>query len=192
MPIDRIPSAGIESGGVAPSNLSTGAPSWTTSGAVILQGGDTGANGIGITFPATQSASTNANTLDDYEEGTWSPRIENAAGSTVVTFTGEGIYTKVGRMVHVQINSYNKTMTAFGATEHLYIAGLPFTSENSIYVLTFNTYANQPVWALDGGSGTKFSMWNPAGAVDYTQFTRNQWGGAGTMTFRGNFVYEST
>jgi hypothetical protein len=29
------------------------------------------ASGSGITFPATQSASTNANTLDDYEEGTW-------------------------------------------------------------------------------------------------------------------------
>ena len=34
MPIDRIPSAGIESGGVAPSNLSTGAPTWNTSGDV--------------------------------------------------------------------------------------------------------------------------------------------------------------
>jgi hypothetical protein len=32
MAIDKIPSAGIDSGGVAPSNLSTGAPSWDTSG----------------------------------------------------------------------------------------------------------------------------------------------------------------
>jgi hypothetical protein len=33
------------------------------------------ASGSGISFPATQSASTNANTLDDYEEGTWTPTI---------------------------------------------------------------------------------------------------------------------
>jgi hypothetical protein len=38
MPIDRIPSAGIDSGGVAPSNLSTGAPSWDTSGNVTVSG----------------------------------------------------------------------------------------------------------------------------------------------------------
>jgi hypothetical protein len=171
----------------------TGNTGTLISATTIGVGGATpSASGAGITFPATQSASSNANTLDDYEEGTWSPRIENATGSTVVTFTGEGTYTKVGRMVHVQINSYNKTMTAFTTTEQLFIAGLPFTSDNSIYVLTFNTYSNQPVWALDGGSNTKFGLWNPAGAVDFGQFTRNQWGGASTMTFRGNFVYAST
>jgi len=38
MPIDRIPSAGIDSGGVAPSNLSTGAPSWDASGNVTVSG----------------------------------------------------------------------------------------------------------------------------------------------------------
>jgi len=32
-------------------------------------------SGAGITFPATQSASTDANTLDDYEEGTWTPVV---------------------------------------------------------------------------------------------------------------------
>ena len=29
------------------------------------------ASGAGISFPATASASSDANTLDDYEEGTW-------------------------------------------------------------------------------------------------------------------------
>ena len=32
-------------------------------------------SGAGITFPATQSASTDANTLDDYEEGTFTPTV---------------------------------------------------------------------------------------------------------------------
>ena len=39
------------------------------------------ASGAGITFPATQSASTDANTLDDYEEGTWTPN--QGSGLTV-------------------------------------------------------------------------------------------------------------
>jgi hypothetical protein len=33
------------------------------------------ASGSGISFPATQSASSDANTLDDYEEGTWTPSV---------------------------------------------------------------------------------------------------------------------
>lgn len=51
MPIDRIPSAGIESGGVAPSNLSTGAPTWNTSGDV----------GIGTSSPDEKLTVTSTN-----------------------------------------------------------------------------------------------------------------------------------
>lgn len=32
-----------------------------------------------IVFPATQNASSNANTLDDYEEGTWTPTVGSSA-----------------------------------------------------------------------------------------------------------------
>jgi len=130
MPIDRIPSAGIESGGVAPSNLSTGGPSWTTSGAVILQGGDTGANGIGITFPATQSASSNVNTLDDYEEGSWTP--SSFAGSTNVTSISwsAGSYTKVGRLVTL-IGQVNCTVTSSNTLTFLTMAGTPFATSIS-------------------------------------------------------------
>jgi hypothetical protein len=57
-------------------------------------------SGAGITFPATQSASSNANTLDDYEEGTWTPT--QGAGLTVVgAFSSEGRYTKIGRLVYI-------------------------------------------------------------------------------------------
>jgi fibronectin-binding autotransporter adhesin len=57
-------------------------------------------SGTGITFPATQSASTDANTLDDYEEGTWTP--SQGAGLTVVgAFSSEGRYTKIGRLVYI-------------------------------------------------------------------------------------------
>jgi hypothetical protein len=57
-------------------------------------------SGAGITFPATQSASSNANTLDDYEEGTWPISITFGGGSTGQTYDyNTGSYTKVGRLV---------------------------------------------------------------------------------------------
>jgi hypothetical protein len=51
-----------------------------------------------ITFPATQSASSDANTLDDYEEGTWTPTFDTSGGNTF-TQSGTGIYTKIGNNV---------------------------------------------------------------------------------------------
>src|SRR5258705_867553 len=51
-----------------------------------------------IAFPASQVASANANTLDDYEEGTWTP--VDASGASL-TFGGgtAGSYTKIGNLV---------------------------------------------------------------------------------------------
>jgi hypothetical protein len=58
-----------------------------------------GASGGQIKFPATQNASSNANTLDDYEEGTFTP---TGIGQTFTTVTGT--YTKIGRAVHVVLS----------------------------------------------------------------------------------------
>jgi hypothetical protein len=55
-------------------------------------------SGAGITFPATQSASTNANTLDDYEEGTWT--VVDRSGASLSLTTNNSRYIKVGRMVY--------------------------------------------------------------------------------------------
>jgi hypothetical protein len=52
----------------------------------------------GIQFPAAQVTSANANTLDDYEEGTWTPAFLTGGGNTF-TQSGTGIYTKIGNMV---------------------------------------------------------------------------------------------
>jgi hypothetical protein len=51
-------------------------------GNIGLGGATPTTSGTGITFPATASASTNANTLDDYEEGTWTPVITAQTGTT--------------------------------------------------------------------------------------------------------------
>jgi len=86
------------------------------------------ASGAGITFPATQSASSDVNTLDDYEEGTWTPTI--GSGITSPTYTTQnGIYTKIGNVVYFGIE-----LTLSGGTRnasHLNISGLPFSASNA-------------------------------------------------------------
>jgi hypothetical protein len=82
--------------------------------------------GTGITFPATQSASSNANTLDDYEEGTWTPTV--VGGYTGVTYSSQhGWYTKVGRSVVIsgRVN-FSGTANSTGIS----VGGLPFSQGN--------------------------------------------------------------
>jgi len=88
-------------------------------GAVVLAGGSTSANGTGITFPATQSASTDVNTLDDYEEGTFTPSVGGTA-----TYTEQlGQYVKIGRQVTVFVAI---TINVIGTGSAQQISGLPF------------------------------------------------------------------
>lgn len=78
-----------------------------------------------IKFPATQSASSDANTLDDYEEGTWTPRpagTTTAGNWTPVDVWGE--YIKIGRQVTVSCYVYG---TGFTGTGDFTLTGLPFT-----------------------------------------------------------------
>jgi hypothetical protein len=78
---------------------------------------------IGIAFPATQSASANANTLDDYEEGTWTP-----TEAAVTISTSVGHYTKIGNKVTAW--AYMVWPTTADAN-NVVINGLPFTIANA-------------------------------------------------------------
>jgi hypothetical protein len=93
----------------------------STGNILSLSGGSITATGTGIAFPATQSASSDANTLDDYEEGTWTPSV----GGTATYFSQTGKYTKIGNMVSIfclmRIN-------AIGTGSTTTISGLPFTA----------------------------------------------------------------
>jgi hypothetical protein len=86
------------------------------------------ASGIGITFPATQSASADANTLDDYEEGTWTPTFTGASTSgscTYVTGQTTGTYVKIGQFVFTSFSlSANSTHSGTGG---LRVSNFPFT-----------------------------------------------------------------
>jgi len=109
-------------------------------------------SGAGITFPATQSASTDANTLDDYEEGTFTPTLGTSGGTTgSPTYTNQnGRYTKIGKFVTVQVYlSFSKNTLSGGYIA--YINGLPFTSAASA---SFPLTTNWSGWY--NPSGTSF------------------------------------
>ena len=108
---------------VAVSTGGTERARFNSTGAFVLAGGTTTADGIGITFPASQSASSNANTLDDYEEGTWTPSIELFSGSPSYPGVRQGKYTKIGNVVHVWCD-VAFTASVGAAIQNL--AGLPF------------------------------------------------------------------
>jgi len=83
----------------------------------------------GINFPATQVASSDANTLDDYEEGTFTPTIVGTTGAGTGTYTTQlGRYTKVGRIVTCDISL---VWTAHDGTGNIDIGGLPFSVLNT-------------------------------------------------------------
>lgn len=84
----------------------------------------------GIKFPATQVASADANTLDDYEEGTWTPGVTFATpGNLSVAYSSQtGRYVKIGQMVYFTCLLQTSTFTHTTASSFFQITGFPFTS----------------------------------------------------------------
>jgi len=83
------------------------------------------ASGSGISFPATQSASSDANTLDDYEEGTWTPTIYGSSTAGTGTYDKQDArYIKIGGAVSFV---FDLLWTAHTGTGDMNVAGLPFT-----------------------------------------------------------------
>ena len=103
----------------------------------------------GITFPATAVAASDANTLDDYEEGTWTGTDASGAGLSI-TFVG-GRYTKIGRLVYVSAETITYPVTASTASATL--GGLPFTNgpqnAGAVALITTNVNANRALVAAN-------------------------------------------
>ena len=109
----------------------------------------------GISLPATQVASTDANTLDDYEEGTWTGTLRGLTSDPTVAVTATGQYTKIGRKVTVRISFEGVTNT--GASGDCFINGLPFANGNvrtpgSAGSYAAMTYTGTLISLIDGSS----------------------------------------
>ena len=133
------------------------------------------ASGSGITFPATQSASSDANTLDDYEEGAWTPTgngISFAAGTA-------GKYTKIGNLVTLTFTVVFPTTID---TNNAYVTAMPFLiGGNSAAALANYTSGIN----LLGTAGNSYMLFlNPTG----TAFITNA--GLSTQTIVGSFSYQ--
>jgi hypothetical protein len=82
-----------------------------------------------IAFPATQNSSSNANTLDDYEEGTYTATITTGTSGTVTLSSSVDLlqYTKIGRLVtftgRVLVTSVSSPVGSINFT-------LPFACQN--------------------------------------------------------------
>jgi hypothetical protein len=144
-----------------PRNLANLAPKLSATGGsfstTIGVGGATpAASGSGITFPASQSASTDLHTLDDYEEGDWTPTY-TSTGASFSYSNQTGRYIKIGNMVWISFQL--QTGSASGTiTNDLFVTSLPFTPANtasnysSIGGPTSN-FTNLPTGITQGSSG---------------------------------------
>jgi hypothetical protein len=131
-----------------------------TTGAFVLSGGTTTANGVGITFPATQSASTNANTLDDYEEGTYTPGYANFSTTGTVTITGR--YIKIGRLVFISVVFSSTGTIGYSASA---LIDVPFSGEKDSSNISMRLNSNSSA-QNSNQAGTQLNT----GEVSFTRF----------------------
>jgi hypothetical protein len=122
---------------------------------------DISAAGAGqIKFPASQNASADANTLDDYEEGTWTPVFSFAGGTTGMATNCSGTYVKIGKVVTASI--YFILNTKGSSTGQARFASLPFTTVagqygagcvvNNLYNVTLTGQIAVNAWNTAGTS----------------------------------------
>jgi hypothetical protein len=134
----------------------------------------------GITFPATQSPSSDVNTLDDYEEGTWTPTVASASGS-ITSYSSSGQYIKIGSLVVLQFQ-YTITNNGTGSGS-INISNLPFTG-------TTNTSAGAiREIAVNGFTGSIYLN----GTTTLSASTYNSTYPGGTnYNVRGTVCYQAT
>ena len=162
----------LVSGTLPVANGGTGVTTSTGSGSVVLSAAPTltgqatiptiNLTGGQIVFPATQAASSNANTLDDYEEGTWTPSGATGFPAGGVPTNITATYTKIGNMVSVraQFDGYNDGTS-------LLISGLPFTVSgdascsvsNSARTFSFERVSGTGIYCNISATDTTTKYW---------------------------------
>jgi len=151
-------------------------PSFTTT--IGVGAATASASGAGISFPATQSASTDANTLDDYEEGTWSAVVTAESGSITTYAIDSATYTKIGNTVYVFVR-FNVTNKGTGS--NFVVSGLPFTAARELL----------GIWTETNTTGLTGFMFNAGtGGTSFTSRLASNWGGQ--CLVNGNYTVQVT
>jgi hypothetical protein len=149
------------------------------------------ANG-GIAFGTDTAA---ANTLDDYEEGTFTPAWATTSGAqpTVGYSSRFGHYVKVGRLVTLRFEMYMNALTVNGATSSVLILNnLPFALANPAASVGSNTTAYF-YWARARSelTGYGFNEIGLLGTVDRTG-NAQAWNWETISALRSNSEFRAT
>jgi hypothetical protein len=145
-----------------------------------------------IKFPATQNASADANTLDDYEEGTFTPTFTaSTTPPTGVTYAEQvGAYTKIGNLVTYSY-SCGLSSKGTGGVGRPEVAGLPFsqgalgrpgglaffgsyanvTLSDNIQLYGFNTGTNVTYYEIGEALSFSDAAWSAVGNASYIRQT---------------------
>ena len=71
-----------------------------------------------------------ANTLDDYEEGNWTPVIQGLGGNAATFVSSTARYTKIGNLVTVSWYAHTINLSAITSGSYIVLTGLPFAATN--------------------------------------------------------------
>lgn len=125
----------------------------------------------GIKFPSTQIPSSDVNTLDDYEEGTWTPTLIGTTTAGVQTYSAQnGSYVKIGKLVFI---SFRVTLTAKGGTiaGNIRVGGLPFPIA-SLATLNFGVLFGI---TMASGFTVQFGSSSTSGGFDIMSLSDGSW-----------------
>lgn len=128
----------------------TGTPGITfaANGQITLANTPLQLTGGQIVFPAAQVASSDANTLDDYEEGTFTPTVTASGAIASFTYVSQvANYVKIGKTVYISLNIQISSL-AGGSSGTLRVSSLPFT------VSTAPTYGAVAMGYIEQTGGT--------------------------------------
>ena len=136
-------------------------------------------SGYGLDFSANANASgMTSEVLDDYEEGTWTPRIKgNGNNNEFTATTRNGTYTKIGRLVNLTCEYIYSAVADTGL--YSWMAGAPFIS-SSATTAEFSVYITQG----SADSSIYSAMWV---SDSYLGFHKNQSRASPGWMTGGNF-----
>lgn len=113
-----------------------------------------------VTFPATPRPVDDANTLDDYKEGTWTPVLssDDVAPTYTNVEAADGTFTKIGNMVYCRCK-LRVNITAIG-TGTPKVTGLPYQPKG-LEPLQFSLTT-----AMNAAPGVSYAVSGPAAVIN--------------------------
>jgi len=153
-----------------------------------------GTAGKGIDFSATSdgSGTSTSELLDDYEEGTFTPVLRDAASAgNTASVSATASYVKIGRLVTLQVSIGSIDTTGMTAGNSIYITGLPYTiaSDNQTSTGACNFYnvafGETAIAWINAAAGTDYIriLKQATGTTNSEMIVSNITSGTGEISF---------